>query len=160
MTQSVFCQIIPTKEQQIRISELTTPERLIEYSKGLSNELLQRVKIDSLISEISKRDLKIFSLILEHRNTLVRINLANNQIDVIDTSIEILETESEDSFFKDKLHLYVSSETPYFNFNKTVISSSLMIDFKYFELGLTGNALPMDNKLNFNYSLKLRYKIF
>lgn len=157
---SIFCQIIPTKKQQLIIDKLTTPERLIEYSKGLSNEKNLTKKYDSLVKLINLRNKEIKFLILDHKNTLIKIATANIQVNQIDKNIEELEEKIKPGFFKSNFHLYGSLYSPQLNFNKTILSGELLLDLKILELGVVLNSFPEENRLDFNYGLKIRYKFF
>lgn len=160
MMQSMYSQIIPTKEQQKKIKELTTPERLIEYSKGLSNEKSLAKRYDSLVKLISKKDKLIDSLLVSHKADLLKIALSNNQVNQIESTIDEIDKDLKPGFFKSKFHFYGSLEVPQLNFQNTIISTELMLDLKILEIGSVLSAFPIKNKLEFNYGIKLRYKFF
>ena len=60
--------------------------------------------------------------------------------------------------------MYIGVEAPEFEFDRMNINSELMYEFRKFEFGLRGQVEnsqnPNDTKFNFQYMLKLRYKLF
>lgn len=154
----MFSQIIPTKEQEKKIQQVTTPDRLIEYSKGLSNEKRQSKVIDSLQNVIKSKDKEIFNLIKKHREDL--LSIARNRDIVEDTTNQIdnIDTEAKESKFA--IHLYGNLETPEIKFNSVKASLDLLFDFKKFEIGLRGGIYKSIKNSDFEHSLLLRYKFF
>lgn len=77
----MFCQIInTTPEQDQKIREITTPENLIEWSKGLSNEKRQRIVIDSLQSDIKQLKLISNTFYNQNQEGLFKIDSLNTTI--------------------------------------------------------------------------------
>lgn len=158
ITHLIFSQITPTKEQEKKILQVTTPKRLIEYSKGLSNEKRQSKVIDSLQNVIKSKDKEIFDLIKKHREDLIRI--ASNRQVVEDTTNQIdnIDTDAKESKFG--IHLYGNLETPEIKFNSVKANLDLLFDFKKFEIGLRGGVYKSKQASEFEHSLILRYKFF
>lgn len=162
MTLCSFCQITPTKEQQKKILQLTTPEKLIEYSKGLSNEKRQAKVIDSLQSEVKKRDKYIISLVEEHKKEILSIARNNNTAIDSNEEIDSIDEKISNVDFLKKINLYGSIEFPQFNFDKPTINLDLMFNLEKLKLefGFRGTSNPYMSELKYNYSAILRYNFF
>lgn len=82
MTLSMYSQTIPlTPQQEQRIRDLFTPEKIIEYSKSLSNEERQRDTILSLENKIKELKLINKSLYENTKKTLIKIDNLNTSIE-------------------------------------------------------------------------------
>lgn len=154
-----------TKEQKQRIEEIFTPEKIIEISKGLSNEQKQDSVIIARDKQIQELQSKIEALKEEHKNTLVAIAKENKKAQ--ETTQEI-DSISDHQLKTEKLkwsglHLYVGAEVPEFTFKNTFINVELMYEFRKLHFGLKGEVNPtvtIENPNTFTYFLKVRYKIF
>lgn len=162
MTLYTHSQITPTKEQKRRIEKLTTPEKLIEYSKGLSNEKRQSKIIDSLQLIIKEKDLELISLIEKHREDILSIARNNNTVIDSNTEIDIIEEKIEKVNFFKKIRMYGSLEFPNFNLNNPEINIDLLYDFKKInlELGVRATSSQYTSNKNNNYSAIIRYNFF
>lgn len=160
MSLLTYSQITPTKEQQKKILQVTTPEKLIEYSKGLSNEKRQKIVIDSLYKELSKKDNEIIALINKHKKEISALR-DNNQV-AIDSNEQIAELESINNkkILKD-LKLYGFLEVQELEFENPIIGLDLLYDLKKIQLGISGfyqkNTIRNNN---YGFSVKLRYSFF
>ncbi len=91
-----------TPEQEQRIKDLVTPERLIEWSKGLSNEQDQRVAIDTLESQLKELKSIANELYLKNNIALVKID-SLNQKSIIDNSNYKNQLKEETKLLKKQL---------------------------------------------------------
>lgn len=162
MMHFVFSQSIqPTKEQQIAIDSLFTPEKIIEYSKTISNEKEQykiikslEAKIDSLKSAALKKDLLVQNYINEIKflnDEIYRLN--NEENDVSDTQLD----NSKKPFLG--LHLKSRLFLQEFKLNRVNFSLNLSYDLKQFSFGVNGQSLSIQNTNN-TYESKLFYGAF
>ena len=155
-----------TTIQKKRIDSIFTAEKIIDISKGLSNEKLQDSIIKVRDIQIKELEAKIISINKEYTKTLIEI--ANNNSVVAETSFEI-DGISDEQLKKERLkwsglHLYGGIEVPKFEFNTLSFNSELMYELEKIEFGLKAN-LNNDKTIDkenyqFNYYLKLRYKFF
>lgn len=165
MTHLTLSQTInTTKKQKERISKILTPEKIIEISKGLSNEIRQDSVISARDIQIAELQSKIEALKEEHKNTLISIAKENNKAKEASQEEDKL---SDDILKKERskylgLHLYIGSEVPKFNFQAMNFNTEVMYELEKFDFGIKAEAikLPTQHNYNFNYSLKIRYKIF
>lgn len=161
-----------TKEQKNRIKTIFTPARIIEISKGISNEERQVKEIDSLQKIIDFKDSVIEELKKEHLKTLTEIAKFNK---TAKETTEVVDDISDNQLKKERnrwkgLHLYAGLEIPEIKFTNPEFNSELMYELERFEFGLRAAANPItvfDPVINtekteykFNYFLKLRYKFF
>lgn len=164
---SMLSQVIDTTPQQKkRIEEIFTPEKIVEVSKGLSNEQRQKLEIDSLLKIIIFKDDIIEQIREEHVKTLTEIAKANAIAKETTKEVdEISDEQLRKERFKWKgLHLYGGIEVPNFEFNSISINTELMYELERIEFGLKGsfeqNTISVDTNYEFIYYLKLRYKFF
>ena len=136
----MFSQTIqPTKEQQAIINTLFTPEKIIEYSKVISNESVQytiiknlEAKIDSLKVLASQKD----EVILKYGTEIVALNNL-----IRDTNNE--ENEVADNQLKDAkkpflgLHLDIQLQTRQLELNHAMFSTNLYYRLKKVTFGAT-----------------------
>lgn len=151
-----------TEIQKNRIKDIFTPEKIIDISKGLSNEKNQDSIIKLRDSQIKELELKVKSLSEEHLKTLQEIAKQNSiAIETTNQVDSISQKQLKKERFKWKgLHLYIGAEVPEISVNNTIINSELMYEFSKIEFGLKGEVNSVSGNSNFNYLLKLRYKIF
>ncbi len=153
-----------TEAQKNRISKIFTPDKIIEISKGLSNEILQDSVIHARDIQIKELKNKIRLLKEEHKKTLVSIALENSKAH---TAAIKADSIADEQLTREKLkwsgiHLYSGIEVDKFKFESTSFNSELMYEFKNIHFGLKGELAPIvsDNAYNFRIALKIRYKIF
>lgn len=155
-----------TKLQKERIEAVFTPDKIIEISKGLSNEERQAKEIDSLYKIIDSKDKTIELLKEEYTETLIQI-AKHNQL-ATDSSVTI-DDISDNQLKEEKrkwkgLHLYAGIGVPKFQFDEIVFSAELMYELERFEFGFNGSMAPSieldNNNYQFYYYLRFRYKIF
>jgi len=154
-----------TKEQKKRIKEVFTPEKIIDISKGLSNEQRQAIQIDSLQKMLDEKDKIIEALKEKHLETLTEI-AKNNQI-IRETTSQV-DSISDHQLKKERfrwkgLHLYGGVEIPDFELQTTQFNAELMYEFERFEFGLKAAVQqlePNTSGLQFTPLVKLRYKFF
>lgn len=166
-TLSISSQTISiTKEQKQRINKIFTPEKIIDISKGLSNEKRQDSILVIKDNQIKELQAKIEALREEHKKTLISIakqnKIAKNASSEEDkVSDDILKKEENKS---KGFHLFVGAEIPNFNFGNSGFNSELMYQFSDFDIGVKGEISPRvfntNTDYNFKYFLKVRYKIF
>lgn len=163
-TQSQIINI--TDSQQKRIDSIFTAEKIIDISKGLSNEKIQDSVIKVRDNQIKELQDKIELLKKEHNETLVEIAKHNKTAEETSNTVDDI---SDDQLKKEKnkwkgLHLYGGVEVPRFQFNRINFNTELMYELERFEFGVKGEIGQLDIEketgYNFNYYLKLRYKFF
>lgn len=152
-----------TKEQESRLNSILTPEKIIDISKGLSNEKRQAIVIDSLQDKIDALKDVIEKLKNEHKTTLIQI--AKNNSIARESSVKE-DSISDSQLMKSKLkglHFYGFIEVPKLDFENTSFGAELLYELKTIELGVRGDFNKYQtptNNTSFNYYLKLRYKFF
>lgn len=164
MTQSIQSQIINiTESQKKRIDSIFTAEKIIEISKGLSNEKLQEKQIKRLEQIIQKKDSIIQELRAEYVKTLKSISLQNQ---VVKTTTKQVDSITEKQLRKERfrwsgLHLYGGAESRQFNLNNIELNGELMYELRKVHFGVQAVFFP--DELG-NYKLgtgfKIRYKFF
>lgn len=153
-----------TKEQKKRIKQVFTPEKIIDISKGLSNEQRQSVQIDSLQKIIDAKDKIISDLKAEHLKTLTEIAKSNKVVKETTSEVDSISDHQlkKERFRWKGLHLYGGVEIPDFNFESTQINSELMYELEKVEFGFKAafQQLEPESGLKFATFIKLRYKFF
>lgn len=157
--------IKPTPEQQKKISEIFTPDYIIESSKPISIVKEQDSVIAVRDKQIKELKAKIEALKEEHKKTLVEIAKENK---IAETSSQQIDSISDHQLKRERfkwsgLHLYIGAEVPEFNFESSILNAEFMYEFEKFEFGFKGELDPnviQDSKYTFNYFLKVRYKLF
>lgn len=166
MTLSMSSQTTTTPKQDRRIKAIFTPEKIIDISKGLSNEERQRLQIDSLQKIIALKENIIEQLKQEHLTTLTEIAKSNT---IAKESTEEVDKISDEQLKKERfkwagLHLYGGFETPKIDFRNIELNMELMYEFERFEFGVKGigGATEQLDKTEFvfDYFIKVRYKFF
>lgn len=167
----IFTQNIkPTQTQKNRISEIFSPEYIIESSRAISILIEQDSVIKARDIQIKELALKISALQDEHKKTLISIAKENKVAQTASKQIDsISEDQIKDSRFKFKnlkwlnLHLYTGLESD-LNFKEFTINSELMYEFNKFHFGIKLDLQPITTEektqYNFNYFIKLRYRFF
>lgn len=120
---------------------------------------IRDLQIDELMDRIEflKEDFK---------NTLIEIAKSKKVIDDSNTRIDEISDEQikNEKFNWKGIHLYGGVEVPRFEFGNIMPNSELMYEMKNFDFGLKAQLQPIGLKsgsdYQFNYLLKLRYKIF
>jgi hypothetical protein len=155
-----------TPFQKKRLDSILTAQKVIDISKGLSNELRQRKYIDSLHKVIKEKNKIIIDLRNDYVTTLKKIAFQNNISKKASNKIDSindrqLKTERNKKLNWNLLHLYAGVETREFNLQSFEINSELMIELNKFHFGLKAFALP-DQNLTYKAGLgvKMRYKFF
>jgi hypothetical protein len=155
-----------TTTQRNRIDSIFTAEKIIDISKGLSNEKLQDSVIKVRDNQIKELQDKVALLKKEHTNTLIEIAKHNKTAEETTSTVDDI---SDNQLKKEKnkwkgLHLYGGVEIPQFKFNEPNFNTELMYELERFEFGVKGEFGKLDIEketgYNFNYYLKLRYKFF
>ena len=153
-----------TKEQKQRINKIFTPKKIIDISKGLSNEKRQDSVLTIRDNQIKELQAKIEALREEHRKTLISIAKENSKAKKASSEEDKL---SDDILKKEKLktlgfHMFAGLEAPNFSFQKMRFNSELTYQFSDIDVGLKGefSTQNLDSNYSFNYFIKIRYKIF
>lgn len=155
-----------TPKQKERIDSIFTAEKIIQISKGLSNEERQRDSIISLQKKIKSLNEIIDKLKEEHVKTLTDIAKSNA---IAKEATKEVDDISDEQLKRERLkwaglHLYGGIEAPKFDFDNLEINSELMYEFRKFHFGIKTAFQQQQNinsnSLNFQYFLKLRYKFF
>lgn len=156
--------IVITPSQQKRIDSIFTAERIIDISKGLSNEKVQDSVIKVRDIQISELENKIELLKSEYTKTLVEIAKQNAIAKGSSSKIgSITDSEKRSNSFKwFNFHLYGNVEVPRFEFQRTSVSLELMYQINKIEVGIMPELAPnhKDGDYSLNYQLKVRYKFF
>ncbi len=155
-----------TKQQKSRINNIFTPSKIIDISKGISNEERQVKEIDSLQAIIDFKDNVIEELKKEHLKTLTEIAKHNK---TAEETTNLVDDISDNELKKERnrwrgLHLYAGIEVPEFEFNRMLLNTELMYEMERIEFGFRGGInqtfISDETGYEFNYFLKLRYKFF
>ncbi len=153
-----------TPSQQRQIDSIFTAERIIDISKGLSNEKAQDSVIKVRDIQISELENKIELLKAEYTKTLVEIARQNSIAKVSSGKIDSISDgkEQKNSFKWFNFHLYGNVEVPRFEFQRTSVSLELMYQINKIEIGIMPELSPnyKDDDYSLNYQFKVRYKFF
>ena len=155
-----------TKEQESRVKEIFTPEKIIEVSKGLDNEKRQSIVIEELQSKIDslkvisvKKDKLIDGYIKSINNLSIKILALNEEEE--DVSDDILKNAKKPFL---GLHFKLGVIAQEFKLERFNAFADLSYDLSKFSVGVKGwsQSLLIEDKITNQlfYGPFLVYKIF
>lgn len=146
MTLSASSQGTITARQKERILQIFTASKIIDISKGISNEQKQDSIITARDYQIKEQLQKIATLEKEYKNLIKKVATRNNNI--LSAVRELKETKVLPR--TRKFHLYGNARTNSLQLSGVTFSLKLSYEYSKVQLGVSGELTP--NKINSAYS--------